>query len=129
MFQDLCEILTEIFLDLFEVLKMSTYLDNLKQYVPEHYEGCSWRTLAILHRLLSMPLHCELREKIDIMRITTAYWTAIRRSPDLGRRIASRSNPMLRVKLESTDLESLWQPYVEFFIMGSRVWRSNHLQR
>lgn len=113
MCQGSCEILTKTFLDLSEVLKMSTYLDNLNQYVLEHYKWCSWRTLTILHRLLSMPLHHKMCEKMDAVRIATVYWTATKRSPVLAWRVASRSNYILRAKLESTYLQSLWQPHPE----------------
>ena len=111
--EPLCPILNETFPELAEVLKMSAYLDRIPEYVPQHYKWCSWRTLTILHRLLSMPLHCEMGDRIDGLRIATAYWTAMKRSPAMARRAASKSNHMLKTRLESTDLENLWRPHTD----------------
>ncbi|EXJ67448.1 uncharacterized protein A1O5_09461 [Cladophialophora psammophila CBS 110553] len=104
------QILTESFTDLIQVLRMSAFLATSPRYVHEYYKWFSWRSLIILHRLLSMPLHYEMDDKTDSVRIVTAFWTALLRSPPLGRRAASTSATSLRGKLENTDLRLLWQP-------------------
>lgn len=108
-----CRLLTDSFLDLIQVLKMSFYLNTLHQYDPEQYRWFNGRALTILHRLLSMPLHFEMDDHTDSVRIATAYWTALLQAPVMGRRFAARSVHTLRTKLESTDLGYLWQPHTE----------------
>jgi hypothetical protein len=105
-----CLVLSESITDLMEVSRVSVYLDTTPHYVEEYYQWFSWRTLIILHKLLSMPLHCEMDDKADSVRTALAFWTAILRSPFVGRRAASRSVPSLHAKLENTDLGTLWQP-------------------
>ncbi|KIX03098.1 uncharacterized protein Z518_06648 [Rhinocladiella mackenziei CBS 650.93] len=108
-----CQALAESFSDLVQVLKMSVYLTNLPEYIPEHYKWFNWRVLIILHRLLSMPLHCEMNDTTDCLRIATAYWTAMTRAPAMARRAAAKSNHTLRRKLERTDLRYLWRPHTD----------------
>jgi hypothetical protein len=105
-----CLVLSESITDLVEVSRVSVYLNTTPHYVEEYYQWFSWRTLIILHKLLSMPLHCEMDDKADSVRIALAFWTAILRSPLVGRRAASRSVSSLHAKLENTDLGTLWQP-------------------
>ena len=111
-----CAILFESFADLIEVVGVSTYMNSHSNYVHEHYRWFSSQTLVILHRLLSLPLHCEMDNKVDSARIATAYWIAVLRSPSLGRRTASKSVSTLRAKLETTELDSLWQPHTNFLL-------------
>ncbi|KAH0848329.1 hypothetical protein AYO21_04357 [Fonsecaea monophora] len=105
-----CQILADSFADLIQVLKMSAFLAASPHYVHEYYKWFNWRTLIIVHRLLSMPLHCDLDDKADSVRIATAYCAVLLRSPTMGRRAACTSVNSLRAKLESTDLGLLWQP-------------------
>lgn len=104
---------SDAFSDLVEVLGMSMYLHNLHEYVPEHYKWLSRRTLSVLHRLLSLPLHREMNDKTDSLRIATIYWTALLRSPIRARRAASKSNHTLKMRLEGTGLENLWRPHTD----------------
>ncbi|KAI1616966.1 hypothetical protein EDD36DRAFT_150889 [Exophiala viscosa] len=99
--------------DLLELLKVSAYLHDLQHYIPESYKWFVRRALAILHRLLSIPLHSELDEKVDSLRIAATYWTGMVISPQLGRRAASRSTHLLRQKLELTDIDFLWAPHTD----------------
>lgn len=111
-----CAILTESLMGLIEVVKMATCLNDRPHYVQEYYRWFGWRTLNILHTLLSLPLHYELNDKADCARIATAYWAAIVRSPQVGVRIASNSVGTLRAKIENEDLGSLWQPHTNFLL-------------
>ncbi|KIV79585.1 hypothetical protein PV11_07136 [Exophiala sideris] len=99
--------------DLVELLRVSAYLHDLPHYIPESYKWFARRTLAILHRLLSIPLHSELDDRVDSLRIAAAYWTAIMLSPIFGRRAVSRSVPILRQKLDLTDIDFLWAPHTD----------------
>ncbi|KIY03512.1 uncharacterized protein Z520_00203 [Fonsecaea multimorphosa CBS 102226] len=105
-----CQVLANSFADLVQVLRMSAFLATSPHYVHEYYKWFNWRSLIILHRLLSMPLHYTMDDRTDSVRIATAYCAVLLRSPTLGRRAASTSVNALRVKLESTDLGLLWQP-------------------
>lgn len=104
---------TDVLSDLVELLRVSAYLHDLQHYVPDSYKWFVRRTLAILHRLLSIPLHAELDDKVDILRIAAAYWAALILAPEMGRRAASRSINVLRQKLEITDLDFLWAPHTD----------------
>ncbi|OCT49008.1 hypothetical protein CLCR_04729 [Cladophialophora carrionii] len=108
-----CIVLSESIVELVEVVRVSAYLNSSPHYVEQYYRWFSWRTLIILHKLLSMPLHCEEDEKTDSVRITAAFWVAILRSPAVGRRTASRSVSILHAKLQSTDLGTLWHPRID----------------
>ena len=68
-----CQALSETFTDLIEVLKLSNYLSNTPHYIPEYYKWFGWRSLVILHRLLSMPLHYKMSDKVDSGRIAAAF--------------------------------------------------------
>jgi hypothetical protein len=105
--------LAEVFSDIIQVLKVSTYLQNAPHYVPENYRWFNLQALTILHRLLSMPLHCDMDDQTDSLRIATAYWTATLRAPGFSERAIMTSTHMLRAKLENTDLEYLWQPHTD----------------
>lgn len=107
------DVLVETFADLIQVLKLSAYLNSNRQYLPEQYKWFNWRTLTILHRLLSMPLHIEMDDKTDSVRIATAFWTSLLHAPAMGQRTSSRAAHILRTKLENTDLGYLWQPRPE----------------
>ncbi|EXJ56859.1 hypothetical protein A1O7_07203 [Cladophialophora yegresii CBS 114405] len=105
-----CIVLSESIVDLMEVARVSAYLNSTSHYDEQHYRWFSWRILIILHKLLSLPLHCEMDEKTDSARIAAAFWTALLRSPAVGRRAASRSVATLHARLQNTDLGTLWQP-------------------
>ncbi|OAP63304.1 hypothetical protein AYL99_02531 [Fonsecaea erecta] len=105
-----CQLLADSFADLVQVLRMSSFLAASPHYVQEYYKWFNWRSLIILHRLLSMPLHYNMDDRTDSVRIATAYCAALLRSPTLGQRAASTSANILRAKLESTNLGLLWQP-------------------
>nr|KAK5435924.1 hypothetical protein LTR18_009926 [Exophiala xenobiotica] len=115
MFQALnaTRLMTDAFSDLIQLLKMSAYLHDADQYIPEHHKWFSWRCLTLLHGLLSMPLRTEMDDRMECLRIAAAFWVALARSPQLGRRAASKSAHLLRQKLESTGIESLWGPHAD----------------
>lgn len=89
--------------ELVGVVKMSVYLEYETEYVPEHWQWFSRQLLATQHRLLSMPSHLRLNDKLESFRLALAFWAALTRSPPMAREAASKLNHTLRDHLERSD--------------------------
>ncbi|KIV94890.1 hypothetical protein PV10_02611 [Exophiala mesophila] len=109
---------SDTFADLVQLVDMSNYLMEVHDYERRQQKWLNRRYSAILNRILSSLFFQETDDTSCALKIATVIWLATSSSFHLKTRgtWASTLVPMIRQRLEATNLERSWRPHTEVLL-------------